>query len=450
MEQTAAVDRSLTDAPLGATAEIRSVMLRAGALRSRIDSVDLLRGLVMVIMLIDHTRDFVHHDTFFFDPTDMTRTYPALFFTRWITHFCAPVFVFLSGTSAYLILARGKTKPELSRFLVTRGLWMIVLEFTLIRFLVLWNFDVTQFLGMAQVIWVFGWCMILLAGLIHLPLRAVAAFGIAMIALHNFLDPLTVTQWQGPGTPIPGFLGSLWIILHQGGVLLPFGFPGPVLFILYPLIPWLGVMAAGYAMGAVYDRPQEERRKWLMRWGGAITVGFILIRAINLYGNPGDWSVQKSTVMTIVSLLNLQKYPPSLLYLMMTLGPALLALAVWEKYNVRPSDARPAGELPSPEVRSAGPIARMLITYGRVPLFFYILQWVYAHGAGYVLSLLAGKSTWIYFRLPGPGSAPPPDVGFNLWVVYAAWFVGVLLLYPICKWYAGVKAHRKDWWLSYL
>jgi uncharacterized membrane protein len=421
----------------------------ARATRSRIDSVDLLRGLVMVIMLIDHTRDFVHHDTFFFDPTDMTRTYPALFFTRWITHFCAPVFVFLSGCSVYFQLARGKPKSELSRFLLTRGLWMIILEFTLIRFLVLWNYDVTQFLGMAQVIWVFGWSMILLAGLIYLPLRAVAVFGIVMIALHNLLDPITVTGWQGPGTPVPDLAASLWIVLHQGGVLLPFGFPGPVAFVLYPLIPWLGVMAAGYAFGTVYDRTPPERRRRLIRWGAAITVAFVVLRAIDVYGDPGKWSLQKSAIMTVASFLNLQKYPPSLLYLMITLGPALLALGLWERYNASSEEARDGAVQLRTDV-SRGRIAQMLITFGRVPLFFYILQWMYAHGAAYLLSLLAGKPTWIYFRLPGPGVTTPPNVGFDLWVVFVVWIAGVLLLYPICKWYAGVKARRRDWWLSYI
>ena len=407
--------------------------------RFRIDSVDLLRGLVMVIMLIDHARDFVHHDTFFFDPSDLSRTYPTLFFTRWITHFCAPVFVFLAGSGAYFQLARGKPKAELSRFLLKRGLWLIVLEYTVIRFLVFWNLDYLHFLGFAQVIWVFGWSMILLAGLIYLPLRAIATFGLAMIALHNLLDPIKVTPWQGPGTPAPGFLGTVWMVLHQSGVVLPFGFPGPIWFILYPLIPWLGVMAAGYTLGAVYDRTSEERRRWLLKWGAAITVGFVLLRATNIYGDPGKWSTQKNAAMTVASFLDLQKYPPSLLYLMMTLGPALIALALWEKYNIR-----------DPEPRQPNPIARMLITFGRVPLFFYILQWVYAHGAGYLLSLVAGKPTWIYFRLPGPGPTTPPNVGFDLWVVWVVWLVGVLLLYPICKWYASVKARRRDWWLSYL
>jgi uncharacterized membrane protein len=408
----------------------------AAPLKQRINSVDLLRGLIMVIMLLDHTRDFVHHDTFFFDPTDLTRTYPALFYTRWVTHFCAPLFVFLSGAGAYFQFARGKPTAELSRFLVTRGLWLIVLEFTVIRFLVFWNFDMT-FLGFAQVIWVLGWSMILLAALIHLPLRAIAAFGIVMIVAHNALDSVRVAPWQGPGTPMPTGMSALWVVLHQGGLLLPFGFPGPVWFILYPLIPWLGVMAAGYAFGSLYDLPPAERRRWLLRWGMVVTVGFILLRATNLYGDPSNWAVQRSAAMTVVSFLNLQKYPPSLLFLAMTIGPGLLALAWWDRYN---------GAEPVPR----NPIARGLITYGRVPLFFYILQWVIAHSAGYLLSLIAGKPTWIYFRLPGPGPNAPPDVGFNLWVVYAAWITGVLLLYPLCRWYAGLKARRRDWWLSYL
>ena len=284
--------------------------------RSRINSVDLLRGLVMVIMLIDHTRDFVHHEAFLFDPADITKTYPALFFTRWITHFCAPVFVLLAGTGTYFQLARGKSRRDLSRFLITRGLWLILLEFTVIRLLVFWNLDYASFLGFAQVIWVFGWSMILLAGLIYLPVIAIAAFGITMIALHNLLDAIRVTPWQGPGSPVPGLSGQIWMILHQSGVALPFGFPGPIWFILYPLVPWLGVMAAGYALGAVYDRAPEQRRQWLMRWGLSITIGFLIIRATNIYGDPGKWSVQKSAAMTVVSFLDVQKYPPSLLFLM--------------------------------------------------------------------------------------------------------------------------------------
>lgn len=402
--------------------------------RSRIDSVDLLRGLVMVIMLLDHTRDFVHRDVFRFDPVDMSRTYPALFFTRWITHFCAPVFVFLAGTGSYFQLARGKSKSQLSKFLVTRGLWLIVLEFTVVRFAAFWEFSPT-FFGVAQVIWTLGWCMIVLAGLIHLPLRVVGIIGVAMIVLHNLFDDLTVTQWQGPGSPIPDTMGKLWIILHQGGAFPVAGWPSPVVFVLYPLIPWIGVMAAGYAFGSVYDWSTVVRRKWLVAFGISISVGFILLRLTNLYGDTGVWSAQISAAMTVVSFFNVQKYPPSLLFLMMTLGPALILLGVRERDSIG-------------ETRSA--LSRMLITFGRVPLFFYVLQWPTAHGAGYLLSLITGKDTWIFFRTPGPGPDVPPDAGFSLPVVYIAWICGVLLLYPLCRWYAGVKARRTDWWLSYL
>ncbi len=392
----------------------------------------------MVIMLLDHTRDFVHNDALRFDPTDLSRTYPSLFFTRWVTHFCAPVFVFLAGTGAYFQLARGKTKAELSTFLVTRGLWLIVLEFTLVRIAAFWEFNFS-FLGYAQVIWALGWSMVVLALLIHLPMRAIAVFGLAMIALHNTLDGVSVTQWQGPGSPVPDLLDKLWIILHSGGAFPIGGWPSPVVFILYPLIPWIGVMAVGYVFGRVYDGGADARRRKLLQLGLAITAGFFVLRLLDVYGDPNGWAPQKTALMTVVSFFNTQKYPPSLLYLMMTLGPGLIALSLWERYNV------PAGE----SVRRNS-LSKAFITFGRVPLFFYLLQWPMAHGAGLALSLLAGKDTGYLFTTPGPGFNPPPEAGFDLWVVYAAWVIGAIMLYPLCRWYAGVKARRTDWWLSYM
>jgi uncharacterized membrane protein len=408
------------------------------AAKRRIDSVDLLRGIVMVIMLLDHTRDFVHYGAFRFDPTDLTQTNPALFFTRWITHFCAPVFVFLAGTSAWFQMRRGKSKKDLSRFLVSRGVWLIILEFTAVRFLAFWEFNL-QLLGVAQVIWVLGWCMIVLAALIHLPVRAVATFGIAMIVLHNTLDGVTITQWQGPGSPVPSPLAKLWAVLHLSTAFPVAGWPSPVVFVLYPLIPWIGVMAVGYAFGRVYEWDPVERRRNLFRWGLAITAGFIVLRALDFYGDPNGWAPQSRAAMTVVSFFNTQKYPPSLLFLMMTLGPALMLLSVWDRFN---DSADP------PARRNA--IANALITFGRVPLFFYLLQWPTAHGAGYLLSLATGKDTGYFFQAPGPGFNLPPNAGFSLPVTYAAWIAGVLLLYPLCRWFAGVKARRRDWWLSYL
>ncbi|MGE5749937.1 MAG: DUF1624 domain-containing protein, partial [Gemmatimonas sp.] len=371
-----------------------AVGVAAAAKRSRVDSVDLLRGLVMVIMMLDHTRDFVHSQALLFEPTDLTKTYPILFFTRWITHFCAPAFVFLAGTGSYFQVARGKSKRELSRFLVTRGLWLIFLELTVVRIAAFWTFNF-EFLGTMQVIWALGWCMIVLAALIHLRLRYIAAIGILMIALHNLADSLHVAVWQSPASPVPSVAAKLWMILHQGGAFPVASWPSPVVFILYPLIPWIGVMALGYVLGRAYDWPAEERRRKLVALGGAITIGFIAIRLTNLYGDPAGWSAQKSAAMTVVSFLDTQKYPPSLLYLMMTLGPAIMLLGLWESFNG-------SGNAPA----THNTFARSLITFGRVPLFFYLLQWPVAHMAGYLLTVAAHKNASLYFT-DNPTTIPP-------------------------------------------
>ena len=400
--------------------------------RTRIDSIDLLRGVVMVIMMLDHTRDFVHNAARAFDPTDLSQTNVALFFTRWITHYCAPVFVFLAGTGAYLQLARGKSKSELSRFLVTRGLWLVLLEMTVVQFAVTFHPDY-RFLGFLQVIWAIGVSMIVLAALIHLPNSAVAAIGLLMIALHNLLDGVRVQSWRGPGTPVPGFAAKLWILLHQPFEGFPiFGEHSPGLFLIYPLIPWIGVMAAGYTLGAVYQWDAPRRRRFLLILGGVATLLFNIIRAINVYGDPSEWSHQKTLVFTVLSFLNTTKYPPSLLFLLMTLGPAIIFLALAETGD------------------AGGPARRFFVTFGRVPLFFYILQWITAHLISIALHVAFGKpSGWLW---QSPLNFAPPDlaIGFNLAVVYAAWIAGVLLLYPLCTWFAGVKQRRKDWWLSYL
>lgn len=403
--------------------------LRSG--RGRVDSVDLLRGIVMVIMLLDHTRDFVHTDGLRFDPTDVSRTWPLLFFTRWITHFCAPIFVFLAGTGVCFQLLRGKSKKELTRFLVTRGLWLIVLEFTVVRLGIFFTLDYQSFLGFMQVIWVIGVSMIVLGGLIHLPVRTVAWIGIAVIVAHNLFDGFRVEGWRGPGTPTPGIGASLWIILHQGGVFFPLGVPGPGAIALYPLIPWIGVMAAGYAFGSVYKLEPVKRRSWLLRNGTALTLAFIVLRAVNFYGDPEHWSPQGSAMMTALSFLDVTKYPPSLLFLLMTLGPALIFLGLCDGTELNRT-------------------ARPLITFGRVPMFFYLLQWPVAHGAGVLASIVAGKP---YAHMIGSplGNAPPAaDAGFDLATVYLFWVAGTLILYPLCRWYANLKATRRAWWLSYI
>lgn len=399
----------------------------------RLDSIDLLRGIVMVIMMLDHTRDFVHNAVFQFDPTDPTRTSVALFFTRWITHFCAPVFVFLAGTSTYLQYLRGKSKGELSKFLITRGLWLILLEITLVKFGVFFNFDI-RFIGFLQVIWVIGVSMIILAALIHLPLQVVLAFGLAMILFHNLFDRVEVQTWHGPESPVPSLIQKLWILAHMPFQPLPslWFFPSPVVFVVYPLVPWIGVMAVGYAFGAFYKLDAERRRRLLLIIGGVTTGLFVVMRAIDLYGDPSKWSPQKNIVYTALSFLNTTKYPASLLFLLMTLGPSLLALAYFES---RPSYGRIGG---------------FFVTFGRVPLFFYLLQWYTAHIISVLLHYAFGKPVLWLFKSPIDFSTPPEGTGFNLAIVIAAWIIGVLLLYPLCKWFASVKQRRKSWWLSYL
>jgi uncharacterized membrane protein len=419
--------------------------LPAKPIKSRIDSIDLLRGIVMIIMMLDHTRDFVHRDFLQgMDPTDLSKTNVILFFTRWITHFCAPVFVFLAGTGTYLQFIRGKSKKELSRFLITRGLWLIVLEFTWIRISMNFNVDY-RFLGIMQVIWVIGLSMIILAALIHLPLRVVGAFGVLMIALHNLLDRFEVASWRGPASAVPSYASKLFMILHQEFEAFPvLGWPSPVVVVIYPLIPWVGVMAAGYAFGAVYQWDAQRRRQFLIRLGSAMILLFVVVRAINRYADPSHWSRQDTFAFTVLSFLNTTKYPPSLAYLLMTLGPALIALAWFESKN-------------SPGVhvsQSRGLVGRVrdaLVTFGRVPLFFYLLQWPTAHLISVVLHWAAGKPVaWMFRSSIDSFQPPPPGVGFNLAVVYASWIAGVLILYPLCKWFAAVKARRRDWWLSYL
>jgi uncharacterized membrane protein len=399
--------------------------------RGRIDSIDLLRGIVMVIMMLDHTRDFVHNAVYQFDPTDPTRTNVALFFTRWITHFCAPVFVFLAGTGAYLQFARGKSKAELSKFLVTRGLWLIVLEVTLVRIGITFSFDYS-FLGFLQVIWVIGVSMIVLAALIHLPLKVIAAFGLAMIAFHNLFDNFRFESWRGPESPVPSLGAKVWMLLHQPFEAFPIvGFPSPIIFVVYPLIPWIGVMAAGFAFGALYKLDAQRRRRLLLIVGGAATALFIVMRAIDAYGDPSKWSQQKNIVYTALSFLNTSKYPPSLLFLLMTLGLAILALVFFES-------------------GSGNRVRQFFVTFGRVPLFFYILQWFAAHIISILLHLAFGKPIGWLFQSPMSFGHVPPEAGFNLGVVYLTWIIGVLLVYPLCRWFAGLKQRRRDWWLSYL
>lgn len=405
----------------------------AAPARPRLESIDLVRGAVMVVMALDHTRDYVHNVAFKFDPTDLTQTTTLLFMTRWVTHFCAPTFVFLAGVAASLQRARGATTAELSRFLLTRGLWLVVLEFTAVRIGTWFNLDYT-FLGVMQVIWAIGVSMVVLAGLVHLPMAAIALFGIAMIVLHNLLDGIHVQGWQGPGSPVPSAAARLWMVLHQGNEFFPvLGWPGPVVLLIYPLVPWMGVMAAGYAFGRIYDLDAERRRRLLMVAGAGLIAAFVGLRALNIYGDPAPWSVQSSAVFTLLSFVNTTKYPPSLLFLLMTLGPLMLALAWLEPRRL---DNRGA---------------RALIIFGRVPLFFYLLQWPIAHAVAIAVTLFAGKEVGYYFiNPPAFFTDAPPGAGFELGMVYACWALVVAVLYVLCRWYADVKRRHPRSLLRYL
>jgi uncharacterized membrane protein len=396
--------------------------------RQRVDSIDLLRGIVMVIMLLDHTRDYFSAEAFQFDPTDLSKTSVALFFTRWITHFCAPTFFFLAGTGAYLRQARGATAADMSRFLVSRGLWLILLELTVIRWGISGDF-LPHGAYALQTIWALGVSMIVLGAMVHLPLKVVGALSLTMIAVHNAFDGVHVASCL-PGQP-PCGAGDVAIrLLHVSGpIVLPHGI---FLLALYPLIPWLGVMAAGYVFGKLYTLDAETRRRALIRLGGGIVVLFVVLRATNLYGDPAKWSVQpRGAAFTLLSFLNTTKYPPSLLYLCMTIGPGILLLAFMERER-------------------RGGLGRALVTYGRVPMLFYMLQWLYAHGAAFVGWTMAGKNTAPLHVLQNTPPEALKGAGFSLPVVYAFWLLGVLLIYPLCKWFAEVKKRRADWWLSYL
>lgn len=386
---------------------------------ARLESVDFLRGLVMILMALDHVRDFFS-DRLFLDATDLKTTTPANFLTRWVTHFCAPTFIFLAGTAAFLSGARGKPKPALSWFLLTRGIWLAFFEVVVNRIMWMFNFDLHR--HGAGVFWAIGWSMVALSVLVYLPARVVAVVGVAMIGLHNLLDDLRPAD-----VPLPGWL---WTILHypdDATVVTGYTFGTG-----YCLIPWTGVMAAGYGFGTLMLLDRATRRRRLFQLGTALTLGFVLLRAANVYGDPRPWSEQSSPLWTVLSFLNCTKYPASLLYLLMTLGPAILALAVLD---------RPRGSL-------AGPV----LTFGRVPFFFYLLHIPLIHGGAVLLDYL--RFGWSPLAAAGPWDVKPGEIpesyGVGLPVVYLIWIGVVLILYLPCRWFAAVKQRRRDGWLSYL
>jgi uncharacterized membrane protein len=388
--------------------------LQALTPKFRIHSVDILRGLVMIVMALDHTRDFLHYNI---DPTNLQTTTPILFFTRWITHFCAPVFVFLSGTSAFLS-GRKKTKNQLSSFLLKRGIWLIIIELTIFNFFL--TFDITYSFLAIEVLSVIGLSMIILAGAIHLPLRAIFFIGLIIVCGHNFLDALDFAK--PTETPL------WWGFLHQQSF---FPYDHNRLFaILYPLLPWPGVMMLGYCVGSLYKKQfdAKKRQKILLSTGIIVTLFFIILRFTNIYGDPSEWQPQKNSVFTLLSFLNTTKYPASLLFLSMTLGPAIIFLSLFEHTTAKWS--------------------KIVSVYGRVPFFYFLVHFFVIHLICMILffanghTLSQASTGFLHFK--------SPNDGLPLGIVYLIWIAVVTLMYPLCKRYDRLKSLHKKWWLSYL
>jgi uncharacterized membrane protein len=412
--------------PTVANPSISAVATAAAAANRRayrMSSLDILRGLVIVVMALDHVRDFVMTAAVQ-DPTADPTTGPLLFATRWITHFCAPTFVFLAGTSAGLMASR-KTPAELASFLLTRGLWLLLLEILVIS--PAWSFAPTGIAGFGgriyialQVIWVIGASMVLLAGAQFLGRRTCLVIGVAIVLGHNLLDAV----W--PAASTTGSTAGAWAALHARQlyeVVEPFR-----IFVSYPLLPWIGVMFLGYGAAGLFELPEKRRNEWLVRIGISLVIAFILIRAVNVYGDPQRWAVDAgSTAASVMSFLSTTKYPPSLLYLLMTLGPAAIACAYVD--------------------RLYAPLRNALMTLGRAPLAFYLAHLYVIHAAAMLLGVAQGfaaEQFLTHYRFF------PNGFGVGLLGVYLIWIAVVVVLYPLCRWVAAIKARRKDWWLSYI
>ncbi len=382
----------------------------------RIQSIDLLRGLVMIIMALDHTRDYFHASAQIYDPLDLSQTSPIIFLTRWVTHFCAPVFMFLAGTSAFLVGQR-KSKKQLSFFLFTRGLWLMFLELTVVYFG--WTFNIHFPVSALITIWALGVSMIALSVFIHLPFKIILTIGILIVATHNFLDNIHV-----PGNDLKAFL---WDELHDPR---PINFYGHFIFTGYPVLPWIGIITLGYCFGRFYEKDFNaiKRKKWLLFIGSSAIILFIILRSANIYGDQLFWANQKSGLFTFLSFINVTKYPPSLLYTLITLGPALIFLAFTEK---------PLNRFTS-----------FISVYGRVPMFYYLLHIYLLH----FLAMIAAQLTGFGWKAMIVDTFPEiKGYGFSLAVVYLIWIGVVLALYPLCRWYDKYKTtHKEKWWLSYL
>ncbi len=404
--------------------------------RGRIPSLDILRGAVMVLMAVDHVRVFSGVPAG--GPT------PGVFFTRWITHFCAPGFFFLAGTGIFLYgqkLGGREGRGELARFLLLRGAWLILLELTVLRFSWTFNFDYAHY-ALAGVIWAIGWCMILMAGLVYLPLTVVGTLAVAILALHDLID---ARFWPLADTLNDRSLAELWKILYFGFAAGPIDAFGTKLMVLYSLVPWIGVMAAGYAFGPIMRWDAARRRRWCLGLGGGAIVFFLALRGFDLYGDPNPWrptpdpgssqtqaGAPRPVMPPALRFLNVNKYPASLLFLLMTLGPMILAIPLLETAH--------------------GAVARVLIVYGRVPFFYYVLHIPLIHVAALVVSLLReGRvNPWLFANHPMGNPPPPAGYAWSLPLLYFVTAAVVAALYLPCRWMGDLKQRRHDAWLRYL
>lgn len=390
------------------------------AVDRRIHSIDVARGMAMILMAIDHVRVYAGV------PAGGPR--PDVFFTRWITNFVAPAFAFLSGMSTYLLGQRLGSRSALARYLVTRGLTLVLLELTVIRVAWTFNADFGHYL-LAGVIWMLGWCMVLLAGLIWLPTPAIAAFGVAVIALHNLIDVISPATGTAPNG---GALVWLWQILYFGGPI-QLGRDGPTLMVLYSIVPWIGVMAAGYAFGAVMTLEPERRNRICVMLGLSAIGLFLLLRTIDVYGDPRHWRVATFTqAPAAFRFINTTKYPASLDFLLMTLGPMLLLLPLAERLR--------------------GKLGDVVATFGRVPMWYYLLHIPVIHLAAVIVSLVReGRvDPWLFTNHPMMNPPPPDGYMWSLALLYAVFVIVVALLYWPCRWYARRKAARPAAWMRYV
>jgi len=380
--------------------------------KERILSVDMLRGLVMVIMALDHMRDYttVYH----FSPSDITQTTIPIFFTRWVTHFCAPVFMFVAGVGSGLGEINGKTKQQLSHFLWTRGLWLVLLELTVVK--LGWTFNFTDKTIYFLVIWALGMSMITLAVLIYVPRKWLLIFGLTMVFGHNLLDNVNPESF-GPWS-------FLWKMLHVESM---FYMGSYQVFALYPVIPWIGVMTLGYVFADFYHIETKKRQQKMLFLGLMVTLLFFVIRGINIYGDMNPWSVQSTIGMTIVSFFNVTKYPPSLSYLLMTLGPSIAMLAIFERIH--------------------GKVADFLVVFGRVPMFFYIVHLYLIHSVAVILGIYQGYSM---FDMLYDWEQFPSGYGFGLVVSYLLWILLIMITYYLCKSYIIFKRGKTHPFYSYI